>query len=136
MTRQITVTSVQDPVHGRGVSAWLSKYHVVGRDGTRRPASSLPLCCGYSATARGTAGVLQCSEYGLEAEQAFPCTGPGDPQGIGVPRVSSSFDFWLFITPAGWGLSQCVFCLQCRVRRALPVWSISRPRTCSPRKSL
>ena len=97
---------------------------------------SLSLCCGCSATARGTAGVLQCREYGPEAERVFPCTGPGDPQGIGVPRVSSSFDFWLFLTRAGWGLSQCVFCLQCRVRKALPVWSISRPRTCSPRKSL
>lgn len=59
---------------------------------------SLSLCCGCSATARRTAGVLQCRECGPEAEQALPCTGPGDPQGIGVPRVSSSFDFWLFIT--------------------------------------
>lgn len=38
-------------MRSRGVSAWLSKYHMVGRDGTQRPASSLSLCCGYSATA-------------------------------------------------------------------------------------
>jgi len=53
----------------------------------------------------------------------------------GVPRVSSSLGFCLFLKNAGWGLSQCVFCLQRRVRKARPVWSTSRPRICSPRKS-